>query len=150
MLYLLQTIQRIPVQRVLNASKGKRPIDIKIDELLYMRFGVHKVQVSAVEQLVHTSQLRAIGYAIHYAGRYIDGQRSIMEICRQVLADIREKGLDCLSDREARGDFAEFRSLRTGCDTEPVSSPESRAEELTFFSISPHTHTTCISGHSTF
>jgi predicted ABC-class ATPase len=103
-------IQRIPVPRVLNASKGKRPIDIKIDELLYMRFGVHKVQVSAVGQLVHTSQLRAIGYAIHYAGRYIDGQRSIMEICRQVLADIKEKGLDCLSDREARGDFAEFRS----------------------------------------
>jgi methyltransferase-like protein len=93
----------------LNASKGKRPIDIKIEDLLYMRFGVHKVQVGAVEQLVHPSQLRAIGYAIHYAGRYMDGQRSIKEICRQVLADIREKGLDCLSDREARGDFAEFR-----------------------------------------
>ena len=103
-------IQRIPTPNILSASKGKRPIDIKIDELLYMRFGVHKVQVGAVEQLVHTSQLRAIGYAIHYAGRYIDGQRSIMEICRQVLADIKEKGLDCLSDREARGDFAEFRS----------------------------------------
>lgn len=103
-------IQRIPTPNILSASKGKRPIDIKIDELLYMRFGVHKVQVGAVEQLVHTSQLRAIGYAIHYAGRYIDGQRSIMEISRQVLADIREKGLDCLSDREARGDFAEFRS----------------------------------------
>ncbi len=103
-------IQRIPTPNILSASKGKRPIDIKIDELLYMRFGVHKVQVGAAAQLVHTSQLRAIGYAIHYAGRYIDGQRSIMEICRQVLADIREKGLDCLSDREARGDFAEFRS----------------------------------------
>ncbi len=102
-------IQRIPASGVLNASKGKRPIDIKIEDLLYMRFGVHKVQVAAVEQLVHPSQLRAIGYAIHYAGRYIDGRRSIMEICRQVLADIREKGLDCLSDREARGDFAEFR-----------------------------------------
>jgi methyltransferase-like protein len=103
-------IQRIPVPNILSASKGKRPIDIKIEDLLYMRFGVHKVQVAAVEQLVHPSQLRAIGYAIHYAGRYIDGQRSITEICRQVLADIREKGLDCLSDREARGDFAEFRS----------------------------------------
>jgi predicted ABC-class ATPase len=102
-------IQRIPASGVLNASKGKRPIDIKIEDLLYMHFGVHKVQVAAVEQLVHPSQLRAIGYAIHYASRYIDGRRSIMEICRQVLADIREKGLDCLSDREARGDFAEFR-----------------------------------------
>jgi predicted ABC-class ATPase len=103
-------IQRIPASGVLNASKGKRPIDIKIEDLLYMRFGVHKVQVGAVEQLVHPSQLRAIGYAIHYASRYMDGQRSIKEICRLVLADIQEKGLDCLSERGIRGDFAEFRS----------------------------------------
>jgi len=103
-------IQRIPVPNVLSPSKGKRPVDIKIEDLLYMRFGTHKVQVGAVEQLVHPSQLRTIGYAIHYAGRYMDGKNSIKEICRLVLADIREKGLDCLSDREARGDFAEFRS----------------------------------------
>jgi predicted ABC-class ATPase len=103
-------IQRIPVPNVLSPSKGKRPVDIKIEDLLYMRFGTHKVQVGAVEQLVHPSQLRTIGYAIHYAGRYMDGQKSIKEICRLILADIQEKGLDCLSDREARGDFAEFRS----------------------------------------
>jgi Predicted ATPase of the ABC class len=103
-------IQRIPIPNVLSPSKGKRPIDIKIDELLYMRFGEHKVQVDAIEQLVHPSQLRAIGYAIHYAARYMDGQRSIKYICQLVLADIQEKGLDCLSDRGIRGDFAEFRS----------------------------------------
>jgi predicted ABC-class ATPase len=103
-------IPRIPIPDVLNPSKGKRPVDIKIEDLLYMRFGTHKVQVGAIEQLVHPSQLRTIGYAIHYARRYTDGQRSIKEICRLVLADIQEKGLDCLSDREARGDFAEFRS----------------------------------------
>ncbi len=103
-------IPRIPVPNVLSPSKGKRPIDIKIDELLYMRFGTNKVQVSAIEQLVHPSQLRAIGYAIHYADKFMDGKKSIKEICRLVLDDIQENGLDCLSDREARGDFAEFRS----------------------------------------
>ncbi len=103
-------IQRIPLPNILSASKGKRPVDIKTEDLLYMRFGEQKVQVGAIEQLVHTSQLRAVGYAIHYARRYIDGLRSIKEICQLVLADIQEKGLDCLSDREARGDFAEFRS----------------------------------------
>jgi predicted ABC-class ATPase len=103
-------IQRIPLPNALSPSKGKRPVDIKIDELLYMRFGTHKVQVSAIEQLVHSSQLRTIGYAIHYADKYIDGKKSIKEICRLVLADIQEKGLDCLSDRGIRGDFAEFRS----------------------------------------
>ena len=103
-------VQRIPISNILSSSKGKRPVDIKIDELLYIRFGEHKVQVGAIEQLVHPSQLRTIGYAIHYANQYIDSKRSIKEICRLVLADIQEKGLDCLSDREARGDFAEFRS----------------------------------------
>jgi predicted ABC-class ATPase len=103
-------IQRVPVANILSAAKGKRAVDIKIEDLLYMRFGEHKVQVGAVEQLVHPSQLRAIGYAIHYADRYMDGHRSIKEICRLILADIRQNGLDCLSEREARGDFAEFRS----------------------------------------
>ncbi len=101
--------QRVPVSNILSATKGKRAVDIKIEDLLYMRFGEHKVQISAVEQLVHPSQLRAIGYAIHYADRYMDGHRSIREICRLVLDDIRQNDLDCLSDREARGDFAEFR-----------------------------------------
>ncbi|MCP4267659.1 MAG: ABC-ATPase domain-containing protein [Candidatus Brocadiaceae bacterium] len=101
--------QRIPVPNILSSAKGKRSVDIKIEDLLYMRFGEHKVQVSAVEQLVHPSQLRAIGYAIHYANRYIDGNKSIKEMCQLILADIRQNGLDCLSDREARGDFAEFR-----------------------------------------
>ncbi|MFV1975047.1 MAG: P-loop domain-containing protein, partial [Candidatus Scalindua sp.] len=103
-------IQRVPVANILSAAKGKRAVDIKIEDLLYMRFGEHKVQVAAVEQLVHPSQLRAIGYAIHYADRYMDGHRSIKEICLLILADIRQNGLDCLSEREARGDFAEFRS----------------------------------------
>jgi predicted ABC-class ATPase len=103
-------IQRIPIPNILNASKGKRQVDIKPESSSLLRFGVHEVQVEAVEQLVHHSQLRAIGYAIYYAGRYMDGQRSIKEICRLVLADIREKGLDCLTDRGIRGDFAEFRS----------------------------------------
>ena len=102
-------IQRVPVPNILSAAKGKRAVDIKIEDLLYMRFGEHKVQVGAVEQLVHPSQLRAIGHAIHYADRYMDGHRSIKEICRLILADIRQNGLDCLSEREARGDFVEFR-----------------------------------------
>jgi len=103
-------IPRIPVPNVLSPSKGKRQVDIKIEDLLYMRFGIHKVQVGAIEQLVHPSQLRAIGYAIHYAAKYIDGKKSIKEICRLVLAEIQENGLDCLSEHGIRGDFAEFRS----------------------------------------
>lgn len=104
-------IPRIPIPNILNAAKGKRRVHIKPESLSLLRFGEYQVQVGAVEQLVHPGQLRAIGYAIHYASRYIDGHRSIKEICELVMTDIREKGLDCLSEERIRGDLTEFRSF---------------------------------------
>ena len=103
-------IHRNPIPNILSASKGKKPIYIRPEGNSLLRFGEHVVRVGAVEQLIHPGQLRAIGYAIHYSGRYMDGHRSIKEICRLVLADIGEKGLDCLTEPEIRGDMAEFRS----------------------------------------
>ncbi len=70
---------------------------------------MQQVQVGAVEQLLHESQLRAIGYAIHYARQYIDGYRSIRDICTLVMEDINKEGLDCLTKPEIRGDLAIFR-----------------------------------------
>jgi len=90
---------------------GKRRVHIKPESLSLLRFGEHQVQVGAVEQLVHPGQLRAIGYAIHYASRYINGHRSIKEICELVMTDIRDKELDCLSEEWIRGDLSEFRSF---------------------------------------
>ncbi len=104
-------IPRFPIPNILNASKWKRRVHIKAESLSLLAFGEHQVQVGAVEQLVHPGQLRAIGYAIHYASRYIDGHRSIKEICELVMTDIREKGLDCLSEEWIRGDLSEFRSF---------------------------------------
>jgi predicted ABC-class ATPase len=104
-------IPRIPIPNILNASMGKRRVHIKPESLSLLRFGEHQVQVGAVEQLVHPGQLRAIGYAIHYANRYIDGHRSIKEICELVMTDIRDKELDCLSEEWIRGDLSEFRSF---------------------------------------
>ena len=104
-------IPRIPIPDILNASMGKRRVHIKPESLSLLRFGEHQVQVGAVEQLVHPGQLRAIGYAIHYANRYIDGHRSIKEICELVMTDIRDKELDCLSEEWIRGDLSEFRSF---------------------------------------
>ena len=104
-------VPRIPVPNVLDASRGKRRVHIKPERLSLLRFGEHEVQVGALEQLVHSGQLRAIGYAIYYASRYIDGHRSIKEICELVMADIRKEGLDCLSEEWIRGDLSEFRSF---------------------------------------
>jgi len=103
-------IPRFPIPNILSASKGHRPVHIKTDRFSLLRFGKHEVQVGLVEQLAHPSQLRAIGHALHYARRHIDGNRSIREICALVLADIQEKGLDCLAEEGIMGDLAEFRT----------------------------------------
>lgn len=102
-------IHRIPLPDNMDASKRKRQIHIRPEDLTLLSYGEQQVQVGAVEQLVHISQLRAIGYAIHYARHYIDGRRSIREICTLVLEDIRKEGLDCLTKPELRGDLALFR-----------------------------------------
>ncbi|MDR4509521.1 MAG: ABC-ATPase domain-containing protein [Candidatus Brocadiaceae bacterium] len=106
----LPEISRVPLAHSLDASKGKKPASIKSEGTYLLFYGIHRIQVDALEQLVHPSQLRAIGYAIYYARKYIDGKRNMHEICAQVLAKITEKGLDCLAIQEPRGDFAEFRS----------------------------------------
>ena len=103
-------IHRIPIPGRLNASKGKKPVHIRPEGLTLLCFGGHRVQLDAVEQMVHPSQLRAIGYAIHYAQSFIDGEKSIKEICQIILANIEEEGIDCLCEPEIRGGLAEFRS----------------------------------------
>jgi len=105
----IHNISRTPFPGSLNASKGKKPINIKTDGTALLFFGVHKIHVNAVEQLIHPSQLRAIAYAINYSKRYMDGERCIREICECVINDIEEKGLDCIYGHEPRGDIARFR-----------------------------------------
>ncbi|GJQ59368.1 MAG: ATPase [Candidatus Scalindua sp. AMX11] len=102
-------IHRIPLPNSVDPSKGKKQIHIRPEGRTLLRFGEQQVQVGAVEQLVHPSQLRAIGYAIHFARHYIDGHRSIREICSLVMEEIYKEGLDCLTKPEIRGDVALFR-----------------------------------------
>ena len=105
----ISEIHRVPLPNILSPSKGKRDVFIRSEDISLLLFGENRVQLGAIEQLVHTSQLRAIGHAIHYGRCFIDGERSIKEIIQLILEDIDEKGLDCLSELEIRGDFAEFR-----------------------------------------
>jgi len=60
--------------------------------------------------LVDTSQTRAIGDAMYYATKYMDGGGTLREIVDAVLKSILEKGLDLLSPMPV-GDYAAFRGL---------------------------------------
>lgn len=98
-------------------GKGDRALKIKArqDELT---LGSEHIDLSAVEQLVETPQVRAIAQAIVYAQKhYFDGQLPLGAALDCVMADIRQGGLDMLSpeidSREPYllGNLAEFRQL---------------------------------------
>ena len=101
---------RIPLAGSFDPSKGKRPVKISPKGLKTILFGVHPIDLGGVEQLVDMSQTRAIGDAIHYAQRFMDGKRTLTATVDAVLKDIQEEGLDVLSPRPA-GDLAGFRGL---------------------------------------
>jgi len=103
-------IERIPLAHSFDPSKGKREVKISSKGLQSIVFGTHAIDLGAVEQLVDISQTRAIGGAIYYATKYMDGRRTLEEIINAVLKGTKENGLDVLGHRPA-GDYAEFRGL---------------------------------------
>jgi len=102
--------ERVPLAHSFDASKGKRDVKISSKGLQSIAFGTHTIDLGAVEQLVDVSQTRAIGDAIHYATKHMDGRKTLREIVDTVLKSVRDKGLDVLSPRPV-GDYAAFRGL---------------------------------------
>ncbi|MFC1944558.1 ABC-ATPase domain-containing protein [Chloroflexota bacterium] len=101
--------ERIPLANSFDPSKGKREVKISSKGLQSIAFGTHSIYLGAVEQLVDTSQTRAIGDAIYYATKFMDGARTLREVVNAVLIDM-EKSLDLLSPMPV-GDYATFRGL---------------------------------------
>lgn len=75
---------------------GKPKVDAK--GLKTIIFGTSSVDLSFLEQLVDTSQTRAIAAMIFYmAKKYIDNRHTIHQAVDAVFRDIEEKGLDILA-----------------------------------------------------
>lgn len=101
--------ERLPRPGSVDPAKGRRESSIRTRDVETLQFGVETLDLSAMEQLVHRAQTRAIGAALDYARRrYIDGQRTVSEILDLVMADLEEEGLDLL-ERRLTGEFALFR-----------------------------------------
>jgi len=100
--------ERIPQSHSFDPGKGKKSVKISAKGLKSILFGIHLIDLTAIEQLVDTSQTRAIGDAVYYATRYMDGKRILREVVEAVLKDLRENGLDVLNSMPV-GDYAEFR-----------------------------------------
>ena len=101
-------ISRVPDKKGINPAKGKRTVKISVKEGGRIELGYEKIDMTAVEQIAGRSQLRAIGYALSYSLKYMDGKMDISGIADHVLADIRDFGLDIISPG-IRGDLESFR-----------------------------------------
>jgi predicted ABC-class ATPase len=101
-----------PVEAILSeSSSDARGPKLKVRGTSTLRIGSDDVDVTALEQLVDETQLRAIGGAIaHLCAHYIDGRRSLAEIVTLVMTDLTHKGLDRLTPFP-QGDLARFRAV---------------------------------------
>lgn len=121
-------IERIPLAHSLNPSKGKREVKISSKGLHSIAFGTHTIDLGSVEQLVDASQTRAIGDAVYYSTRYMDGKKTVRQIVDALLKDIAEKGLDVIGARTA-GDYAAFRGLELAAALNRLRTLSVRKEE---------------------
>ena len=100
--------ERAPLASSFDPSKGRREVKIAERGLKSIVFGTHTIDLSALEQLVDPSQTHAIGDAVWYATRFMDGHTPLSKVVDKVLADVAKRGLDVLIGRPV-GDYAMFR-----------------------------------------
>ncbi|MEC4983462.1 MAG: ABC-ATPase domain-containing protein [Oscillatoria sp. PMC 1068.18] len=100
---------RIPLPESIDPSRGRRAVKVKVRDVDEVAFGTEDIDLSAVEQIVDSGQLRAIAAAIVYAKqRYCDRQNDLPTILDLVINDLENQGLDVITDYP-QGDLAYFR-----------------------------------------
>jgi predicted ABC-class ATPase len=94
---LARPAPRVPLREGFRAARGRRDVSLRargIHELLY---GEESVDLRGLEQLVDTSQTRAVGAAIHWAAQELcDGERTLAELLDGIEELLDRRGLDPL------------------------------------------------------
>ena len=97
-----RVLRRRPRARSFNASRGRRAVKIDARGLRKLSYGRTDVDLSALEQLVDSSQTRAIGHAIHrMATRCFPDDRTLEQALARLMDDLDSEGLDILSPFKA-------------------------------------------------
>lgn len=102
--------ERMPLAESFDPVNTYGKFRIFAREVDRLHFGKQVVDLTDLEQLVELSQTRAIGYALEYAKKYMDGKTPLRDVVQRVMKDIEETGLDVISSRIS-GFFAHFRGL---------------------------------------
>ena len=94
--------KRYPKAESIKPYKGRKlKLDVRGRHTILL--GVESIDLSQVEQLMDTSQTRAIAYAINHAQKYMDGKHSIKDLIGIIEQEIiDENGLDILAPNGRR------------------------------------------------
>lgn len=112
----------------IDPSRGKRPVQWKVRSVGTLVFGTQAIDLSAVEQLVETGQLRAIAAALVYIRqRYLDGHRILAAVLDAVMTDLDAKGFDGLTPFP-EGDLVMFRRLELAAAINRLRSLQTTSE----------------------
>ncbi len=103
-------IERAPEPAGIDPRRGKRDVKINIRGPRIIDFGTERIDLSGVEQLIHTGQARAISEAMLSAKRMMDGKLTLRELLDRVMAEIDARGLDAVGGKKS-GDLVRFRRL---------------------------------------
>jgi predicted ABC-class ATPase len=125
-----QITPRIPLAPSIDPSRGQRSVKLKVREVNQIGFGVEDIDLGAVEQLIESSQLRAIAEGMVYAKTHYLGQDlTIADILQRLMADIDAKGLDVLTPYP-QGDLAAFRAFEWGAALNRLRSLQVKLNSL--------------------
>ena len=106
--------QRRPLANSFDTSWPRNQVKVKINGLGKLRYDNINIDLSALEQLVDTSQTRSIGYAISYlATHYFQTNLTLKEGLFQLMKDLDKKGLEILSPFKV-GNLARPRKYEVG------------------------------------
>jgi predicted ABC-class ATPase len=107
--YPIQPRRRVPLVESVDPMSEYRKWRLYTTEVNTLHFGRNKIDLTDLEQLIELSQTKAIGYAMIYARKYMDGERTLKQVLDLVMQDIEDNGLDILSEKIS-GHFAQFRA----------------------------------------
>jgi predicted ABC-class ATPase len=107
--YPIQPGERIPIAESVDPMSEYGKWRLYATEVKTLHLGRNRIDLSDLEQLIELSQTRAIAYAMLYARKYMNEERTLRQVIDLVMQDIEENGLDILSEKIS-GHFAQFRA----------------------------------------
>lgn len=90
-------LSRIPLPRSFDASRGRREVNIDARSADQILFGTDVIDLRGVDQLLDSSQTRAVGLSIHLAASRFMGQGvSLRQVLDRLVAFLDREGIDAL------------------------------------------------------